>query len=187
MRFTVLIAALMLTALSYSQNKLQSTDSFQDGLETWQYGTWASETDEPGGFISAESTGKDAFGGSARIQVDKTTANPNKIFLRSLGVQLEEGKRYRLSFWVKTDAKDSSINVMLYSDFYTGSFNTWGGILSKTLSLQNNNTWENLEIEFEAKSAYKNSPVDFDAIALSFGFAKHKGTYYLDQVSIEAL
>lgn len=174
----------LLTIVSYAQNKLQSTDSFQNGLDTWQSGTWADETDEPGGFIEAETSGKDNKGGSVRIQVDKTTNNPNKIFLRSLGVRLEKGKNYKLTFWVKSDAPTSSISIMFYSDFYTGSFNSWGGMLSKQLPIKGNNEWEQVSLDFKAQSQFENSPVDFDAIALSLGFSKYKGTYFIDQVSV---
>lgn len=180
----ITIIIVLLTITSYGQNKLQSTTSFQKGIQTWQYGTWGSEKEEPGGFISEEATGQDALGGSARIQVDKTTKSATKIFLRSPGVKVEQEKEYKLTFWVKSDAKNATINVQLFSDQYTGSFNTWGGILSKELPIKGDNRWEKKELIFIAKDQFEGSPVDYDAVALSFGFSKYKGTYYIDNVSV---
>ena len=180
----IIVTLLLLVVTGYSQNKLQSTTSFEKGLNTWQYGTWGDATDEPGGFISKESSGQDALGGCARIQVDKTTKHPNKIFLRSPGVKLEKGKKYKLTFWVKSDAKNSVINVQFYSDYFTGSFRKWGGILSKEMPIKGDNSWEKLSLVFTAKDQFENSPIDYDAVSLSFGFSKYKGTYYIDNVSV---
>ncbi|GAB1857511.1 hypothetical protein MHTCC0001_23470 [Flavobacteriaceae bacterium MHTCC 0001] len=187
MKFTTLFIACITMVYSYSQNKLQSSGSFKEGLNTWQYGIWGEGNDEPEGYITFQDSGKDAQGGCAKIEVTKPSISPNKAVLTSLGVRLAEGKKYKLSFWVKSNTKKASIHVMLYSNYQSGSSQPWSSITTRFLPIKGDGAWEKIEMDFTAKAENENTPLDFNAIALSLGFSKYEGTYYVDQVNVEEL
>jgi len=168
------------------QNKLQTSNSFQDGLYSWQYGSWSDQKETPAGFITVEQAGQDNSP-AIRVQVDNPTKDAGKIFLRSLGVQIEKGKSYRLSFWVKSDIADPSIQAKLYSNDHTGSFKKWGAVFIEQLSFIGNGQWQQVTYDFIAKDKFNAAPADYDAIALAFGFANQKGIYFIDNISVKEI
>ncbi len=162
--------------------------SFEYDLNTWDTGVWGNEKDEPIAFFDTHDSGQEGSS-SLKVTVKRNSKEKNgdQIFVKKNGFKLKKGKKYKITFWAKSKAFKDKIMFRVYSDKDTGSSKPWCAVLDKTFEFKSNGKWKKLSYIFTAEPYYDNINVDYKNLAILFGFDKRKGTYLVDNVSLERL
>lgn len=159
--------------------------SFEDDSTAyvpWQVGSW-------GGAQGAASVVQTySSDSSSSLEVHMTTRTPENVykrFVRQFWVELDTLAEYTLSFDIMSrSGENESVGVNIASDKNIGSA-SWGAVWkSDSLPYQGDSVWHTMSYTFVAQA--QNGTPDMDSLILFFGFGRDSGTYYLDNIVLEA-
>ncbi len=147
-------------------NYIKNGDFEQDLAGTWEgihyLGTSAQFT--------KDSTDKASGEYSECVVIDETTGIDYDVQLRQLGLNLDKGKKFTLSFYAKSDSeKDIAVRFTKHIEPYTN----YG--LEKTVSL--NSEWQRYTMDFVSSQTDENT-------RLSFNLGNSVGKVWVDQVEL---
>lgn len=185
--FLTLVCLLLLTCNpSYGQkNIIKTNHTFLKKTIDWEKGTWGDERSRPEGAIFSDSTAGHDDKFSVKVKVSKATKDdPSKIFLRRKEIKLKKGKKYQLSFWVKSKIADDSVKLLIYSSEETGSTKEWGGVVDTAIHFLGDGTWQQVTHIFKAKDKFPGAPADFGSLGISIGFGNRKGICNIDNFKL---
>lgn len=177
---------LLFTSFSvFSQNLVETNNSFQEGISGWDVGVWGDDKGKPVADISVSKDGHND-NSSVKIKVKQNTKNGkgDKVFVKYPHIQLKKKKKYEISFWIMSKFYDDEVLLTLYSAPDTGSDDKWGAVVDRSFPFTGDGKWHKISYTFEAVGLY-DMDVDLKNLCIFFGFDKRRGTFWLDDVSLE--
>ena len=163
----------------FGQGLISSNASFEKGLNSWQFGVASYDEDLPDAeFEVVEKGYEDESACKIRVKINSQSGNYNDVYLMRRGIELRKGKKYRVSFCIKSGKRSDKVMVSLGS----GTPPDIQMLKDRELKFEGDNTWKKISFTFEAS---KNLPnVDFDDISLILGFNHRFGVFYVDNFNI---
>lgn len=164
-----------------------NNNSFKSDLAGWDTVVWGNDFDQPKAFFDISNNGQDDTK-ALKVSVRKNSKDKkgDQIFVKQNGFRLKKGKKYTISFWVKSRAFDDDIMVRIFSAPDTGSDKPWAAVLDKVFEYDGNGSWQKITHTFTAEAIYDTDP-DFKNLAILLGFDRRMGTYLVDNVRLERL
>lgn len=161
--------------------------SFKSDLSGWDTVVWGNDLDQPRAFFDISTQGQDDSK-ALKVSIRQNSKNKkgDQIFVKQNGIKLKKGKKYTISFWVKSRAFDDDIMVRVFSAPDTGSDKPWAAVLDKTIEYDGNGNWQKITHTFTAEAIYETDP-DFKNLAILLGFDRRMGTYLVDNIQLERL
>ena len=176
---------LLLSFSAFSQNLIEDNSSFKEGISGWDVGVWGSDKGKPVADISVDDDGHND-NSAIKVKVKQNTkgGKGDQVFVKYPHVQLKKNKRYEISFWIKSKFYDDEVLLTIYSAEDTGSSDKWGAVVDRGFPFTGDGKWHKISHTFEVTGLY-DMPVDHKNLCVFFGFDKRKGTFWLDDVSLE--
>lgn len=184
MKFVLPILYLISSAV-FSQNLLIKNTSFEEELYGWDYGVSGSKKfDRP---IAKFATIDNARGTEAALNINIEKSFPrgtaNQVYLVQDRLKLKKGKKYSLSFYVKSSVGEDQIRVSIGS----GSAANGRKAMVEKITFMGDNKWKKISRKFVAKSLDSKKEVEFKNAAIYFGFNFRDGEYQIDKVKVERI
>ena len=188
LKITTLAIIAMIGNIGLSQNILGDNTDFSDRDHHWVTGAWGDDNGKPGGdFVISKKAGQDGKSGFLKIKVTEPTVEGDgfKLFAKKENVKLKKKKKYKLTFWVRSQIKKDHVVARIYSGPDTGSKSPWAPVMDKSFFFKGDKKWQQMEFVFVAESLYDDKIADFANLVFVIGFDKRVGTYHVDNITIE--
>lgn len=185
MKKRLLLLLLIVSTLSFSQNYISTNNSFQKGLDGWDYGVTNStdlrdnypeaDFEVVKDFVSQEPVLK------VKVKVSTKSENPNDVYLLRRGLKLKKGKKYRINFSIKSTANDDQFLASIGS----GYVENFKSLMKRPMKFKGNNEWQKVSFTLQVD---KNNPrIDYKDLCLVIGFNHRFGSFYLKDFVIKDL
>lgn len=177
----ILILLLAINASVFSQEIISTNPSFEDGLSAWQFGVASYDEDTPDAEFEVVGEGyKDESACKVKIRISTQSDNLNDAYLMYRGLKMKKGKKYRISFRIKSNTRDDKVLV----SFGSGTPPDIQIMESRTMKFVGDNSWKDISYTFQVKKDQTN--VDFKDLSLFVGFNHRFGTFYVDDFSFKS-
>lgn len=176
----ILILLLTISTSVFSQEQLTSNASFEKGLASWQFGVASYDEDMPDAEFEVVNEGyKDDSACKIKVKISTQSENYNDVYLMYRGLKMKKGKKYRISFRIKSNKREDKVQV----SFGSGTPPDIQVLESRTMKFIGDNSWRDVSYTFQAN---KNKPnVDFKDMSLFIGLNHRFGTFYVDDFSFK--
>jgi len=166
-----------------SQNLLIKNPTFNEQFYGWDYGVYSSKKIErPVAVFDSIKSGQDDNAAlSVNIKRNFARGNAKQIYLIQDRIKLKKNKKYKVSFYVKSNVEKDKISVSIGS----GSAANGRVLKTKKIPFKGDGSWKKLELPFVAKNWNDKKEVDFKNAAVYFGFNFRDGEYQIDNVIVE--
>lgn len=176
----ILLLLLAFSTSVFSQEQITSNPSFEKGLASWQFGVASYDEDMPDAEFEVVNEGyNDDSACKIKVKISTQSENYNDVYLMYRGLKIKKGKKYRISFRMKSNKRQDKVMV----SFASGTPPDLQILEDREMKFIGDNTWKDISFTFEAS---KNRPnVDFKDISLLIGLNHRFGTFYVDDFSFK--
>lgn len=179
----LLLFVFLMNFSMFSQNLLIKNTSFEEELYGWDYGVSGNKKfDRPiAKFVTIKNGRGTESALSIRVEKSFPTGTTNQVYLVQDRLRLKKGKKYSLSFYIKSAVTEDEVSVSVGS----GSAANGRKSMSQKISFLGNNKWQKISLIFIASNLNPKNEVEFKNAAIYFGFNFRDGEYQIDEVNVE--
>lgn len=176
----ILILLLAFNASVFSQEMITNNNSFKRELASWQFGVASYDEDTPDADFEVVNEGfNDESACKVKIRISTQSGNLNDAYLMYRGLKMKKGKKYRVSFRIRSNTRDDKVLI----SFGSGTPPDLQLLEDREMKFTGDNSWQDISFTFQVRKDQTN--VDFKDLSLFIGFNHRFGTFYVDEFSFK--